>query len=334
MGSQKINQMKKHLSLIVVCTLFFLVACQENKPTQSVKKEVKKAVEVPIFNADSAYAFIEEQVNFGPRHLSSKGWQKCGDYLVNKLQTYTPHVMEQNSPIKTYDGKSHTLRNIIASFSPEKNNRVLLCAHWDTRHVADHDEERQSDPILGANDGGSGVGVLIEIARLLAQKESSIGVDIILFDAEDHGNPNGDGSSKTSSWCIGSQHWGNNPHTPDYYAQYGILLDMVGAKGARFTQEGLSRTFAQRILKKVWKEGHRLGYGDYFVYQATPQIIDDHYFVNSLANIPTIDIIEYDNNTQTGFFKHWHTHGDDMTNIDKKTLKAVGQTVTSIIYNE
>ena len=185
---------------------------------------------------------------------------------IEKLKKYTPHVQEQNSPIKTYDGKSHTLRNIIASFSPKKNNRILLCAHWDTRHIADHDVKRQNEPILGANDGGSGVGVLIELARLLSQKESRVGVDIILFDAEDYGNPDGDGSSATSSLCIGSQYWGKNPHVIDYYAQFGILLDMVGAKDARFTHEGLSRNYAQRILNKVWSEAHRLGYGSYFVY--------------------------------------------------------------------
>ena len=322
----------KQLPQYFVC-LVFLWACSDNNPTQSVKKPEKEAVEVPDFNADSAYLYIQQQVDFGPRFISSKGWQQCGDFLVKKLKTYTRYVEEQNHPIKTYDGKSHTLRNIIASFSPKKNNRILLCAHWDTRHVADHDVERRNEPILGANDGGSGVGVLIELARLLSKQESRIGVDIILFDAEDYGNPNGD-SKGPISWCIGSQYWGNNPHTTDYYAQYGILLDMVAAKDARFTHEGLSRTYAQRILKKVWSEAHRLGYGSYFVYQSTPQIIDDHYFVNTLANIPTIDIIEYDNNTATGFNKHWHTHGDDMRNIDKNTLKAVGQTVTSIVFKE
>ena len=322
----------KQLPQFFVC-LVFLWACSDNKPTQSVKKSVKEAVKVPDFNADSAYLYIQQQVDFGPRFISSKGWQECGDFLVKKLKTYTQYVEEQNHPIKTYDGKSHTLRNIIASFSPKKNNRILLCAHWDTRHVADHDVERQNEPILGANDGGSGVGVLIEIARLLSKQESNIGVDIILFDAEDYGNPNGDGKGPIS-WCIGSQFWGNNPHTNDYFAQYGILLDMVAAEDARFTQEGLSRTYAQRILKKVWSEAHRLGYGSYFVYQPTPQIIDDHYYINKLAHIPTIDIIEHDNQTLSGFNKHWHTHGDNMENINKETLKAVGQTIMEVVYNE
>ncbi|MDB0007018.1 M28 family peptidase [Flavobacteriales bacterium] len=324
----------RHFAIISLC-LTVLFSCQEEKKsTQSVKKQTKKPVEVPVFNVDSAYHFIQEQVDFGPRYLSSKGWEQCGDYLVQKLSAYTPHVQEQNSRITTYDGKSHTLRNIIASFSPEKSNRILLCAHWDTRHVADHDDARQNEPILGANDGGSGVGVLIEIARLLSQKESRMGIDIILFDAEDYGDPNSSSPNSATSWCIGSKYWSENPHVPNYYAQYGILLDMVGAKDARFTHEGLSRNYAQRILKKVWKTAHNLGHGEYFAYQMTPQIIDDHYYLNAVANIPTIDIIEHDMNTKSGFNKHWHTHGDDMNNIDKNTLNAVGQTVTSVIYNE
>lgn len=310
-------------------------SCQQEKASnQSVKRTSKQSVEIPQFNADSAYQYIQDQVDFGPRYLSSPGWDQCGDYLVKKLLNYTPHVQEQNTDITTYDGKSHRLRNVIASFSPEKNNRILLCAHWDTRHVADYDDERQDEPIMGANDGGSGVGVLIEVARLLSQQESRMGIDIILFDAEDYGNPDNSSVNSASSWCIGSKYWSENPHTENYFAQFGILLDMVGAKGARFTHEGLSRNYAQRILKKVWQQGHALGYGAYFSYQMTPQIIDDHLYLNTVANIPTIDIIEYDNNTQSGFFEHWHTHGDDMSNIDKNTLKAVGQTVVSVIYSE
>ena len=137
----------KQLPQYFVC-LVFLWACSDNNPTQSVKKPEKEAVEVPDFNADSAYLYIQQQVDFGPRFISSKGWQQCGDFLVKKLKTYTRYVEEQNHPIKTYDGKSHTLRNIIASFSPKKNNRILLCAHWDTRHVADHDVERQNEPYI------------------------------------------------------------------------------------------------------------------------------------------------------------------------------------------
>ena len=328
MGDKK-QSMKKFLFFLLISTA---LACGVDSKKTAPKKAT---IEVPAFSSDSAYVYIEKQVAFGYRYISSPGWNLCGDYLVNELSKYTPHVQEQNNRFTTYDGKSHNLRNIIAAFSPEKNNRVLLCAHWDTRHVADHDTINQDQPILGANDGGSGVAVLLEIARNLAIKDSKIGVDIILFDAEDYGQPSDDSNPTVmDSWCIGSQYWSKNPHVENYYARYGILLDMVGGKNATFTHEELSRFYAPNILNKVWKTAHTLGFDSYFKYEPTPQILDDHYYVNSIANIPTIDIIEYDHRTASGFYKHWHTHQDNMSHIDKSTLKAVGQTVMNVIYNE
>lgn len=319
--------------IVPILALALLTACGTDTPKK--EKVVKPQVEVPTFNADSAYHYIQTQVDFGPRYISSQGWEACGDYLVNTLKKYTPHVQEQNTPFTTYDGKKHTLRNIIAEFSPEKNNRILLCAHWDTRHVADHDTENTDQPILGANDGGSGVGVLLEVARQLSLQNSNIGVDIILFDAEDYGQPESSLSTpQQHTWCLGSQYWSNNPHKEDYYAHYGILLDMVGAPNAVFTHEAVSKHFAASTLKKVWKTANDLGYGDHFQYQMTPQIIDDHYYINNLAHIPTIDIIEHDSEMPSGFNKHWHTHSDNMQNISKKSLKAVGQTVLDVMYNE
>ena len=313
--------------------LAFFISCSQDTKKSNPKKTIQ--IEVPIFNSDSAYFYVEQQVAFGPRFLSSKGWKECGDYLVKTLKRFAPIVEEQRAEITTYDGKKHEMRNIIASFSPEKNNRILLCAHWDTRHVADYDTIRKNEPILGANDGGSGVGVLIELARQMSIKAPNIGVDIILFDAEDYGQPKDyTGAPNSESWCIGSQYWSRNPHQPNYYARYGILLDMVGAKNAQFAHEGYSRQAGERILKKVWKTAHQLGYNDYFVYKMGPAILDDHYFINTIANIPTIDIIEFDQATESGFNKHWHTHADDMNNVDRNTLKAVGQTVTNVVYNE
>jgi Zn-dependent M28 family amino/carboxypeptidase len=227
------------------------------------------------------------------------------------------------------------LKNIIASFSPEKNNRVALFAHWDSRHIADHDTENQSSPILGANDGGSGVGVLIELARQFSKKNPKIGVDIILFDAEDYGQPeNSNYPLMQDSWCLGSQYWSKNPHKANYFARYGILLDMVGAKDATFRHEQISFYYASSILQKVWRKANRLGFGKYFVFENAQQIVDDHLYVNQITGIPTIDIIEYDPATESNFNKHWHTHRDDMGNIDKETLNAVGQTVLDVIYHE
>ena len=331
-GNLMTKQMLRNcIFLLLYCLLF---ACS-TEPEQQTKEVPKAKIEVPIFNPDSAYYFVEKQVNFGPRVISSAPWKNCAIWLEKKFKTYTPNVIVQEAPITTYDGKKHTLKNIIASFSPEKNNRIALFAHWDSRHIADHDTKNQDAPILGANDGGSGVGVLLELARQFSIKNPTIGVDIILFDAEDYGQPE---DSKfpimQDSWCLGSQHWSKNPHKPNYYARYGILLDMVGAKNATFRKEEISSYYAPNILEKVWRKANQLGYGNHFVFENAKQIVDDHLYVNQITGIPTIDIIEYDPATESNFNKHWHTHKDDMDNIDKNTLNAVGQTLLEVIYNE
>lgn len=314
--------------------LITIISCNSKQEKVTIKKS-KVRIEIPNFNSDSAYFFVERQVSFGPRVISSKAWDKCSKYLTNKLESYGAKVIVQQAPVTTYDQKKHTLRNIIGSYSPEKNNRIALFAHWDSRHVADYDTINTSKPILGANDGGSGVGVLLEIARNINLKNPKIGVDIIFFDAEDYGQPeNSKFPTMNDSWCLGSQYWSKNPHKQNYFAKYGILLDMVGGKDAEFWQEGISSYYASNIIKKVWDIAHNIGYSNFFIYKKSPQIMDDHYYVNTITGIPTIDIIEYDPFSKTNFNKHWHTHADNMNNVDRETLKAVGQTVMRVIYSE
>ena len=325
----------KILNLYLI-SIILLASCSNDKKTNFSRGEnIKTKISIPNFNSDSSYYFVKKQVDFGPRVISTKAWDECSKYLVDKLNSYNAFVKVQEAPIKTYDGKEHVLRNIIASFSVEKNNRIALFAHWDSRHIADHDSVNTKQPILGANDGGSGVGVLLEIARNLNNQSPNIGVDIILFDAEDYGQPeNSQYPIMNESWCLGSQYWSKNPHIKNYYAKYGILLDMVGGENARFRYEGTSAYYASDILKKVWDMAHKIGYSDYFIFKSSPQIMDDHYYVNTLMAIPTIDIIEFDPSTKTNFNKHWHTHADNMNNVNRKTLKAVGQTVLNVIYSE
>jgi len=214
----------------------------------------------------------------------------------------------------------------------------LLCAHWDSRPYADHDPNPalRNKPVEGANDGASGVGVLMEIARQIHLEAPTIGIDIILFDAEDYGphQDNQSGTSGTEWWGLGSQYWSKNPHKKGYFARYGILLDMVGASGAVFPMEGISMQYAREILKKVWNTANRIGYSAWFVYEPGQMITDDHYFINTIANIPTIDIIHLDKNTETGFYPYWHTTKDNLAAIDKNTLMVVGQTVLTVIYEE
>ena len=301
-----------------------------DKPTEIIR------VQTPVFNQDSAYQFIQNQVDFGPRVPNTEAHTQCAIWMENKLKNYGATTLVQEAVVTAFNGDKLNMKNIIAQFSPEKSKRVMLFAHWDTRPVADKDTERKSEPIDGANDGGSGVGVLLEMARQFSLKEPTIGVDIILFDAEDYGTFEGSISSMQDSWCLGSQYWANNPPIANYQPQYGILLDMVGAPNAQFPKEYISMYHARNVVEKVWSIAKKLGYGNYFIdaelnqYQA---ITDDHLYVNALANIPSIDIISYDPNENT-FGDFHHTHEDNMKIIDKNTLKAVGQTVTEVVYQE
>ncbi|WP_338815193.1 M28 family peptidase [Bernardetia sp. Wsw4-3y2] len=323
------------LSLIGIGILSF-VSCNGTSTTEKPIKNTntvqeKPLLPVPNFNQDSAYHFIEEQVAFGARFPNSEAHQETGDYIINKLKGFDKiNVQVQNFTATSFDGKMLSGRNIIASFNPSVKKRVLLAAHWDTRPFADQDDERKDEPILGANDGGSGVGILLEIARTLSvsTEQPQVGIDMIFFDLEDYGNNTQD------SYCLGSQHWGKNRMPANYTAYYGILLDMAGAKNAKFAQEGYSRQTAPSVVKNVWNMAHRIGYGGFFPFQEAPAITDDHVYVNQLAQIPMIDIIEYSTEGKGYFGTYWHTHDDNMDVIGKETLKAVGQTVTHVIYNE
>lgn len=293
-----------------------------------------------MFNSDSAYGYVEEQVGFGPRVPNSVPHKECAVYLQEKLKEYGFEVVVQKFDAVAYTGTVLKSFNIIGSFKPKATKRILLAAHWDTRPYGDRDKDstKWNMPIDGANDGASGVGILIEVARVLndAKNLPNVGVDIIFFDAEDYGEPSFfKGETRAESWCLGSQYWSKNKHKSNYYAYYGILLDMVGAKGATFYKEGESMSFAPSVVNKVWSMGQKTGFAKYFVNDYTGPIIDDHAFVNRIAGIPMIDIIHYNETNDSQFFgDYWHTHDDNMDAIDKETLNAVGQTLLEVLYAE
>lgn len=302
----------------------------------------KRSATVPSFHRDSAYFFIQQQVAFGPRVPNTDPHKVCGDYLVNKLRSYGAQVIEQEFVEQAYDGTRLNLKNIIGSYNPKAKKRILLAAHWDTRPFADKDLDGRYEPIDGANDGASGVGVLLEIARILNLNDKpKIGVDIIFFDGEDYGEHEDVDNTPLKNglvqiwWCLGSQYWAENPHVPGYSAYYGILLDMVGNENATFYKEGGSMQFAPKVVKKVWNTARGLGYSNYFVNTNSPGIMDDHIFVNRDAKIPMINIVEYDPASAYYYFGDYHhTRKDNMSIINQQTLQAVGETVLYTIYNE
>jgi glutaminyl-peptide cyclotransferase len=317
------------LSFVFVLACF--TSCEKDKPKEKATEQAKVAV--PIFNEDSSYKYVEEQVKFGPRVPNSTAHFKCGDYLIGKLKQSGAEVTVQSFEAKAFDGTKLNLRNIIGSINPKAQMRVILAAHWDTRPFADQDKVLKDKPIDGANDGASGAGILLEIARAIHELkvEPEIGVDLIFFDGEDYGAPESFHGSHNDTYCLGSQYWSKNPHSNAYY---GILLDMVGARNATFAMEGLSMQYAPSIVSKVWDTANKIGYSQYFVYQETGPITDDHTYVNEYAKIPMIDIIEHEKTGDNYFGAYWHTHNDNMNIIDKKTLKAVGQTLLNVVYNE
>jgi len=331
----------KHLNNITILTVVVLMAllsaCGNNQQKkQTTKKTSKENINVPRFNADSAYHFVARQVAFGPRVPNTPAHDSCAAYLKNTLLKYTSTVIVQEFQERAYNGTVLNGKNIIASFNPEQKKRILLTSHWDSRPFADHDPDKSNHhtAIDGANDGASGVGILLEMARLMATQSPEVGVDIVFFDLEDYGVPHFEGYSDNDSWALGSRYWANNPHDPSYTANFGILLDMVGAKDPIFKMEYYSMYFAPNIVKKVWKQAGILGYGSTFLFEDGGMVMDDHIPVNTILGIPMIDIIHYDPSTESGFFPYWHTINDNMETINKVSLMKVGNTLTNVVYYE
>jgi glutaminyl-peptide cyclotransferase len=322
---------------LLVSVLALTFGCNTQQSSEQTAEQAPKLVASPAFNADSAFAFIKKQVDFGPRVPNTPQHKACGDYLVASLKKYGWQVTEQNFSPTTFDGKKLNARNIIGSFNPSAAKRILLASHWDSRPFSDQDSVTKNKPVLAANDGASGPGILLELARVLSAQPNKpdIGVDIIFFDAEDWGASDQETSLEYSGFCLGSQYWAANKHIPNYTAYFGVLLDMAGAKGATFLKEGYSVQMAEEVVRQVWATAGRLGYNNYFIDEKGSSITDDHLPVNKVARIPMIDIIHTrQNNLSHTFFDQWHTTDDTLEHIDPKTLKAVGQTLIQVLYQE
>jgi Zn-dependent M28 family amino/carboxypeptidase len=331
-NSRLLHTLRWAVGLLVATVTFS--CCTNKKGVVAATEAEATPVVVPVFDADSAYAQVAAQVAFGPRVPGTDAHRACGDWLMSELRRQGAVVTVQEADLKAYNGDILPSRNIIGSYNPDTRKRVLLCAHWDSRPWADADPDPtlRHTPILGANDGASGVGVLLEIARHLHRQAPAIGIDIVFFDSEDYGQHEDDIDYQENTWCLGSQYWARQAQRAGYVARFGILLDMVGAPDARFYRERASKHYASTVVDKVWRTAHALGFGEYFPMADGTFVTDDHLPVNLIAKVPCIDIVPYDE--EYGFGEHWHTVNDNLDWISPATLRAVGQTVLHVIYHE
>lgn len=300
----------------------------------AAKSQSAKSQDIPAFSSDSAYAFIQAQVDMGPRVPGSDAAKECADWIASELRRHgadTVIVQYTTLPDPMNPSREVPVRNILGRFNPDAKTHVMLAAHYDTRPVADEetDPSRSSRPIPGANDGASGVGVMLEVARMIGRQAPTTGVDLLFVDLEDSGTTGDD-----DSWCRGSQYFADNmPYTSATdRPMAAIVLDMVGAPGARFHREGFSDYAARPLVDRVWASARAAGHADRFPDAEGSPILDDHLPLLR-AGIPAIDIVESRSDATGGFPAAWHTLADDMTNIDPATLKAVGETVAHFIYN-
>jgi len=273
----------------------------------------------PKFDGERAFSHLMKQCQFGPRYPGSSGHENTRKYLLDMLSSYSNLVKTQDFVFSDEKQKIELkLSNIIASFYPEKKERVLFCAHWDTRPIADQDPDTalRREPIMGANDGASGVAILLEIAQIISQKSPQRGVDIVLFDGEDWG-----AGDDLDGFCLGSKYFARN--RGDYLPKFGILLDMVGDKDLTIYKEGYSYGYAKEFVDLVWSQAKSLELSC-FKDSVKHSIYDDHIPLLS-AGIPCIDIIDFD-------YPYWHTTQDTPDKCSSESLQKIGDLLIDILY--
>jgi len=319
---------------LVIITIFGSVAlnCSKKPPeTQSSQispqRHQQEIVQqsVPTFDSQRAFEYLKAQTNFGPRDPGSAGHQKCVLYLQTELQQYADALNLQPFTEQGYDGETLKLTNVIASFNLQATTRIFLMAHWDTRPRAeqDSDPKKHKQPILGANDGASGVAVLLELARNLKAHPPAVGIDILLDDGEDYGK---EGDNK--HYLLGAKYFVQ--HLPQGFSPaFGILLDMVGDKELEIRKEQYSLKYAPEIVNLVWSTATELGI-EQFSNLTQNWVTDDHLPLNE-AGIKTIDLIDFDYPDESNRF--WHTTQDTPDKCSPESLGAVGSVLLHVIYN-
>lgn len=325
----------KVLGWVLSLLLIFFASCT-GKTKQGGGADTIALSPAPTFVADSAMVYVQAQCAFGPRVPGTAAHQACGDWMVKKFQEIGAEVSEERTTLNGYDGQPMPCRNIQARLNPEAADRILITAHWDSRAWADNDPQAENHhtPVMAANDGASGIAVMLEMARVIAETGLNYGIDFVCFDLEDQGTPQWAEDTEESYWCLGSRYWAQEALALGYHARFGVNLDMVGGRGARFAMEGFSKQYAKPIVDMIWHLAVQLGFGDYFVLRDGGFVTDDHLSVNRILHTPCVDIIPCVEGASSSFGPTWHTVNDTPENIDPGALKAVGQTLLQLIYND
>jgi hypothetical protein len=274
----------------------------------------------PGFDAASAFGLLERQVAFGPRAPGSPGHAAQLEWMTSYLEARADTVWRQAFEHAGPEGETLSLSNVFARFRPELRDRVLLVAHWDTRPTADEDPDPalRDRPIPGANDGASGVAVLLQLADMFAADPPPIGVDLLLVDGEDYA---------PGHMYLGATHFATRGAV-GYAPLYGVVVDMVADRSPRFPQEGYSRRDAPEVVSRIWTMAARLGYSGHFPVTPGIFITDDHVPLNE-AGIRTANIIDFDYGPGNAY---WHTHEDRLENVGPEGLEAVGTVLAELIY--
>ena len=304
---------RAYIWIVLLSLVFVVVGCSP-------------AAQAPALDGNNAFDMLKNQVDIGPRYPGSSGHDTAADYIVSQLKPYADSVTVQSSS-QVVGGKTLEVKNIAAVFNPRARKWILLCAHWDSRPFADMeiDAAKKKMPILGANDGASGVAVLLELARAFSHRKPDVGVFMEFFDGEDYGKTE-------ATMYLGSRHFAQNLATeavvegkPVKFA-YGILLDMVGDKNLDIYEEPNSIDAAPEIVDKVWNMADRLGYAAQFIPKSGLSIDDDHIPLIK-AGVKCIDVIDFN-------YGPWHTLDDTPDKCSAKSLTIVGDVVEHVVYAE
>lgn len=330
--------MKVGIALLLGAAIFAGACGRNSNATQQNTNQTQTTDVLGAFSADSAYSYIDRQVAFGPRVPGSEAHRQCRDWLIASLKRFgADTVYVQDAQVKAYNGDKLPITNIIACYNSGASKRVLLAAHWDSRPWADEDPDttKHRQPVMAANDGASGVAVMLEVARLLNELKPAVGVDFVCFDAEDYGAPYwGTPDPDGRDWCLGSQYWARQAAARGYKARYGILLDMVGGRDAQFRYEGFSMRYAEAVMHRLWQTAHDIGAQNLFIKADGGYATDDHLPMNEVAGIPTVDVIPYITGAANTFGATWHTTADTPGNISRENLRLVGQTLLQMLSEE